>query len=357
MVKEIKTPTSIMHHIFVGDLAGCGMIRCVFPSMVLSQYNHNNRIRFYPSYGMHFINDPQYYKSLFFIMFQRSATTDQLELIKHFRKNFREKTKTPILYEIDDLLTDIPEWNFANAYYKKYSNTAIEIMKQMDGMIVSTNKLKEVYSQYQSNIEVVKNHLVKGFWGEPTYISKKNKKPRILWAGSGNHFSQDKDIKGGDFGNKLIDFIIKTKDKYQWVIIGGMPLELKSINEIEYYKWINIMEYSNVIKSLNIDLAIAPLEQNLFNECKSNIKALEYTAAGIPAVYSDIEPYKNLTLTSKTDEQMIHLIESHLENFDSLESVWLSDYKKLKDQLFWDDTNIVKYYNKLVGFFGLRLPK
>jgi O-antigen biosynthesis protein len=357
--KIIKTPTTIMHHIYLADMAGCGYLRCIFPSMLLSQYKHDNRINFMPSYGLHFINDINFYSNQLFIMFQRSATDQQLKIIKYIKKNYKKQTNTPLIYEIDDLLINdnIPKWNFASKYYNKYSKTAIEIMKEVDAIIVSTNKLKEIYSQYNSKIEVQQNHLPKFLWNEPQWKDNSNKKFKIVWAGSGNHFSNDKNIKGGDFGNKLINFIIKTSDDYEWNIIGGCPIELKNNDKIIKHKWMDIFNYPNYLKSLNIDLGIAPLEQNLFNECKSNIKAKEYTAAGIPAIYTDIYPYKNLKMKAKTDEEMISMIEDTLKN-KKLEKIWNSDYNTLENNLFWEtNNNLIKYYNKLIGLFNFKLPK
>jgi hypothetical protein len=34
------------------------------------------------------------------------------------------------------------------------------------------------------------------------------------------------DEKGGDFGNKLLNFIRKTTDKYDWIFMGAIPEEL-----------------------------------------------------------------------------------------------------------------------------------
>ena len=354
--KIIKGPTTVLYHTYVADMAGCGYIRCMFPSMLVSQYIHKQKIRFMPSYNMYFINDPSFYKNQMFVTFQRSATPEQLKLIQYFETNFKKQTNTPLLYEIDDLLTDIPDWNYASDYYKQYSSVAIEIMKHMDGMIVSTNKLKEVYSDYCPKIRVSPNHLIKGFWGEAKYVEQRNQKPRILWAGSGNHFATKKGQKGGDFGTKLMDFILKTKDDYQWVIVGGCPTELEKEKKIEKHGWIPLLNYPNYMKSLKIDLAIAPLEQNLFNECKSNIKALEYTASGVPAIYTNIEPYKDMTVVCDTEEWMIHQIGLHLSNPSKLKTLWYSDYKKIKSQLFWEDNNnLTKYLNKMFGIFNTKL--
>jgi hypothetical protein len=45
--------------------------------------------------------------------------------------------------------------------------------------------------------------------------------------------------------------------------------------------------------SLPIDIGIAPLTNNLFNRCKSDIKYQEYAAIGVPSVYTSIDPYRD----------------------------------------------------------------
>ena len=74
--KVIKTPTQIMYHTYIADMSGCGYIRCMFPAILMSQYIHKNSVKFLPSYGMHFINDAEFYKNQMFVMFQRSATPE-----------------------------------------------------------------------------------------------------------------------------------------------------------------------------------------------------------------------------------------------------------------------------------------
>ena len=48
-----------------------------------------------------------------------------------------------------------------------------------------------------------------------------------------------------------------------------------------------IERYPRALAALDLDLALAPVEQNLFNECKSNLRLLEYGACGFPVVCSD----------------------------------------------------------------------
>jgi glycosyltransferase involved in cell wall biosynthesis len=54
-----------------------------------------------------------------------------------------------------------------------------------------------------------------------------------------------------------------------------------------------VMEYMSLYD--NSDVALAPLQDNDFNRCKSNLKVLEAGAKGIPIITSAIHPYKNGT--------------------------------------------------------------
>ena len=61
----------------------------------------------------------------------------------------------------------------------------------------------------------------------------------------------------------------------------------------EYHEFeIGVEAYPAKLASLNLDLAIAPLEINRFNEAKSNLRILEYGALGLPVVCTDIFPYQ-----------------------------------------------------------------
>jgi glycosyltransferase involved in cell wall biosynthesis len=50
--------------------------------------------------------------------------------------------------------------------------------------------------------------------------------------------------------------------------------------------------YPQTLAALGLDVALAPLAANRFNECKSNLRLLEYGALGVPVVATDIVPYR-----------------------------------------------------------------
>jgi hypothetical protein len=360
-VKYIEKPASINIYSYVGDTQGCGTIRIIFPHLLLPHLKTNG-YRFVGFYSAYFVDDMRFYKNYTFVQFQRAATETHLKLLKHFKSNIGRYSKTPLIYEVDDLLIGIPEWNYACGYYKAYEKYVSEMLTIVDGITVSTDKLKEVLSQYNKNIEVIPNHLPKFMWGEinPVHLNEPNVlKPRILWAGSSNHFSIKQGIKGGDFGDELLNFIRKTVDQYQWVIMGGAPQELKDLNtKIEFHRWQNIFDYPRYIKSLKADFAVAPLIPGVFNECKSNIKMLEYTASGIPGIYSKIEPYKKAHLQGDSDCEIIEHIQSLAKDVDLRAQAFKKDYEAVKDLLWWEDNNYQNlrlYVNSYLNLFERKL--
>ena len=252
----------------------------MYPSILLNLYRTDG-YAFEADYLTSFVNDHNFYKTFTFVQFQRSATESHLKIFKHYIDHFRKLAKVPVIYEIDDLLRDIPDWNYASSYYNKDNSPVYDMMRLVDGMTTSTEKLKEVYSEYCNNIVVIPNHLPKFVWGEvqPKHlrasIRHRPNKVRIGWAGSENHFCNPKSkefksgVRGGDFGNKLIEFIKSTTDIYTWVMSGACPVELDDVRDkIEFHPWVSIFQYPNHVKSLDLDIGMAILKPCLFNDCK-----------------------------------------------------------------------------------------
>ena len=297
-LQEIKAPAHVAIFSYVGDVQGCGTIRVIYPSLLLNQYRIN-QYAFTAMYSSMFVNDPKFYKPYSFVQFQRSATKQHYEIFNHYLNHIRAQNRTPLIYEIDDMLFGIPEWNYAHSYYKPNDDVIKKMMGMVDGMITSTEKLKEVYSPFAKKVTVIPNHLPKFVWGEPIPKLEKNPRqlkdrPRIGWAGSENHFAHPmtkeykEGIRGGDFNDKLIDFIRKTADKYQWVLSGAKPVEVNDLiqeGKIEFHGWKSTFEYPRHIKSLDLDICLAPLMPCEFNDCKCLVgSTLIITENGIKTI-------------------------------------------------------------------------
>jgi len=360
-LKSITKPAKLGFLSYVGDTQGCGTIRVIYPYFLLN-HHRNKDVTCHSTFLMNYVSDAEWYSQFTFCQFQRSATEQHLQLIQHFKNVIQKRHPTiPCIYEIDDMLFDIPKWNYASLYYNQAEDLIKKIMSECDAMITSTAKLKEFYTPYCKKISVIPNHLPKFIWGDirpaHQYFDEK-KKIKILWGGSQNHFAMKEVVgeenSGGDFGKELLNFIRKTVDTYEWHFIGALPEEFQDIKtKLHFHPWKRVFNYPMTLKDIQPDICIAPLENLKFNQGKSNIKCLEYNAGGAAAVYSDVTPYKFMTLKAKEDGYMISHIEKLANDIDFRARTFKRDYDRVKSQLWWEENNNLKrYINTYLGLFN-----
>jgi hypothetical protein len=120
----------------------------------------------------------------------------------------------------------------------------------------------------------------------------------VLYAGSGTHFDVSNKVgQKDDFGHvvdKIMEDITLHK-KYEWVFFGALPLKLKQFigKGIEFHSWTSILEYPQKLQEIDVDVAIAPLQDNIFSRSKANIKLTEAGVQGIPCIAQNIDCYNS----------------------------------------------------------------
>lgn len=344
---NVKPQGRFMFHTWGADTGGCGIIRTWIPSMLMTSFRYK-AANFLSTYNYSYVSDSHFYDNMFFVKFQRPAEEAHVKMIKDLKFRIRQ---APVVIDYDDYVFDIPEINIASSYYTERVKYIEEALSIADGITVSTDFLRNKLLKYNSNISIVPNYLPKFLWKEPEFDLERpmNEKPKILYPGSSTHFNQNG--SGGDFESELIDYIKSTTDKYEWHFIGGYPYDLKENKDVFIHHWQSYFEYPDFIKSLNVDLAIAPLEVNDFNKSKSNIKFQEYVASGICGIFQDIEPYKNAQLKAKSAKEFIDLIEFYAYRPKKQYDVWLKDYETLKNDLFFEG-NELKWFNRHLKLFN-----
>ena len=74
------------------------------------------------------------------------------------------------------------------------------------------------------------------------------------------------------------------------------------------------------LANLDLDLALAPLESHIFNDCKSNLRLLEYGACGFPVVCTDALPYRcdlPVTRVKNRYKDWVDAIRMHVNDLDA----------------------------------------
>ena len=182
-------------------------------------------------------------------------------------------------------------------------------------------------------------------WGKDKRpdITKKIIKPRVLYTGAPLHYNNKNKLKG-DFDNAWFDWLIKNiqDDKIDFFVFGAeLPWFVVSFaHKVHLLKFTKYLDYPNVVRSVKANLGIAPLIENDFNKCKSDIKFLEYAASGTPFIGSSFvdgnSPYENYNNVNQnvTPEQIQEKFESMME---------VENYNKIKNDQYAYLVNNGKY--------------
>jgi len=208
-------------------------------------------------------------------------------------KKFLESGKA-VIYDIDDLLIDLPADHVNKDFIDKCRPFIIEFISQVDAITVSTPALGDVLKPYNANIYLLPNLVDDCLWSD----SSLGNTDRIV-IGFGGTSTHANDIALVE--EALLAIADKYRDSITFKFLGCVTERLARLPCVEYVDFQpSYRDYAQVLQNAGFDIAIVPLENNLFNNCKSNIKWLEYSACGIPGIYSDLLPYNSSVESGKT---------------------------------------------------------
>lgn len=298
--------TNLLHP---ADRGGCCHYRCTFPAWYIQTKRPDIRI----IESTKFIPILDFYRDIRSVRIQRQISDDQCSYILNFLKPVSNRFGFWLIYEIDDVIgmDDIPKYNSGWEAYQnvKLMENVSKILSVCDFITVTTKTLGNYFVKKfgvdREKIIIVPNYIPR-WWMDGYYDLNKisnrfenNKsKPRLLFASSTTHFDIFNRTGGFDDFTHINDFVRATKDKYDWVFVGGVPgqlIDLARDNKIKYIPGYDILNYPRALNELNPDIIIAPLQDNIFNNSKSNIKFIENAALGIPCICQNLITYRDYT--------------------------------------------------------------
>lgn len=242
------------------------------------------------------------------VFYQTTLSDSWLKTMQSYRR-FHRSFK---VFDLDDLKHDVPDANSLKERLMrdmKYRHRMA--LRECDRLIVSTEPLAEVCRPWIGDIRVVPNRLERARWTHLHNQRRAGPKPRVGWAGAQQHH--------GDLAF-LIEVIKQTCDEIDWVFLGMCLDEIRPCVK-EVHDWVSLNTYPDKLASLNLDLAVAPLELHPFNEAKSNLRILEHGILGRPMVCTDIHPYRNAPVTRVPNEirAWVEAIRAHTYDLDAAE--------------------------------------
>jgi glycosyltransferase involved in cell wall biosynthesis len=327
-VDSYKYPRILLHP---ADFGGCGHYRLLNPA---KEMEIKNNIQVYATNILMKPHELGRFNADSMIT-QRQVLDGQIQYLH------RSSTLNGVnvVYDLDDLLDNVQDKNIHKKdFNQRHFNNLYKALSIVDRMICSTEFLKEWHSKYCKDIVVCHNRLRPSVWGNLKSQRAVSERPRVGWAGGFSH--------AGDL-EIIIDTVKELYKEVDFVFLGYVHPEMEKYIK-EYHSGVKYEMYQAKLASLNLDLALAPLEDVPFNHAKSHIKVLEYGAVGIPVVATDISPYKNFPITyPKTNDSkgFTDAIREVLSDRDAMYKMGDNLQEFVRNNWFFDDASIDHWQN------------
>ena len=302
------TPPGAIVQIIFRDTSGCSHYRLRWNAQYLAGLEQSGIT---PILLPQPILDPNWLAGTRCIFWQRPISDQDLAILTQL-KGIQPKFGFKLVGEWDDLCwvsngEFIPEYNMASLNMQntdgmqKNMKRALELL---DEVVVSTEWLKdsiEKHFDYHA-VRVIKNVVPRYLWSAERKkpIESDLTKPTILYSGAPQHyrnpvprcpqFPNGVEPHPGDWYPAWIDWIIQMVKlgKINFVIMGALPYFFEPIKDlITFIPWADCNTFPRTVMSVHADFAIAPLAENEFNRCKSDLRFLESCAIGAVFIGSD----------------------------------------------------------------------
>ncbi|QXH45492.1 glycosyltransferase [Pseudomonas xanthosomatis] len=228
----------------------------------------------------------------------------EIERLKTFSKGF-------CIYELDDYVVDVPKKNDHLKHVPHDLQKSLRRgIERCDRLVVSTQALADALHGAHSDIRVMPNMLAEQLWTGLRSQRRSSRKPRVGWGGGTSHT--------GDL--EVIAEVVKAlANEVDWIFFGMCPPALRPYLK-EFHPPVPMELYPAKLASLNLDLALAPLEFHIFNDCKSNLRLLEYGVCGYPVIVTDTRAYEGYLpctrIKTNSTEEWLQAIRMHLADPD-----------------------------------------
>jgi GT2 family glycosyltransferase/glycosyltransferase involved in cell wall biosynthesis len=271
-----------------------------------------------------FLNDKNQMFELDVVLIQRNII--QPHNVQFLIDTCRQRN-LPIVYEIDDNLLNVPQDKDSKGVYAKAAPAIKALATAASKVIVSTDLLAKQMSQFNDSVTVIPNVISELTWLKPVETSELfpqqlsnigTETLKILYMGNSSHVEDLAMIK------PVFESLYAENFDVRLLVIGCEP-EVEE-NAPDWYTRLSIPQGYDAYEKFvpwfrqiaqKCDMAIAPLVGNEFNQFKSPLKFLQYSAVGLPAIYSNCTPYR---------EVVIHGVNGILTNND--QKSWIEAISK-----------------------------
>jgi len=272
--------------------------------------------------------------------FPSSQTLPLLKKLKSLGKK--------LVYETDDAFHLIPE-HHCKAYHLANATAIFEFAQLADVITVSTEALAKEFKPY-GNVKVMPNRLSPTLWNDALLnVAKQHrakqdlKQTRIGIVGGEGHKQDLLQLE------HAIQTIVKAKPNIEWVAYGDGAVELLTplVAKGKICTFATNLDYPSHparVSEMALDIALVPLVDDSFNQCRSNLKFLEFGFLGVPCVFSNTPSYNQTVVDGETGllvdnstENWVKAIQTLIDNPTLREKIGANAQKEV--QTNWMLTN------------------
>lgn len=249
------------------------------------------------------VTEPEVLKRCAAVVVARPMIPLHGELLEHYKAR-RQQFGYKVFADYDDLLCDlggektIPDYNRFQLDPRDIGKVMERCCSGLDGVTVASAFLKKALEERfgWDNVKLLPN-TVPGFaYGAVPRKSVESDivRPRVLYAGSTSHFKAG---HLGDFEGPWVPWMRRAASEgavelhcFGYTVpdfLEGVPVAL--------HEFVPAVAFPQAVAAIRPDIYLAPLQENDFNRCKSDLKLLEAAAVGAALLGSDFNdsPYSN----------------------------------------------------------------
>lgn len=203
-----------------------------------------------------------------------------------------------VIYGIDDNIIDVNGFNLYERQFTEEQTVCVRLFaREADLVTTSTPALRARLLPLNSNIVVIPNSLDERLF--PSTLTPARPPAETVTLGYMGTPSHERDLYL--ILEPLRAFLRQRKGKVRLELVGvaprdslasalaGLPYRILQPDcTVEYPMFVDWMR-----RTLRWDIGLAPLEDNVFARCKSDIKFLDYSLLGIPGIFSRVEAYRH----------------------------------------------------------------
>lgn len=195
----------------------------------------------------------------------------------------------PFVYEIDDLLMDIPPFLGHHVGMIQNRQIIIDLIGQADLVTCTQPILARQLVRFNENVRICPNYgYIQGGPANNFAVSVKGEVATLVVAAT------DKVLV--EFVLEAIRLIIeKHQSRIRLVVIGPIGEVFRAAGiDADYYPILAHEDFGVFVSGLFNPVGIIPLDDSIFSSCKSAVKYFDYSVAGVATVCSNVSPYRDV---------------------------------------------------------------